>query len=314
MSQGKPVPVYSIFCSPHLRSYIYLEAHKEADVRAFTKGIRGISQFTGLSLVPTDQMGLVFSAAYEHAQKTRMLNPGDWVRMRKGPYAGDLAMIDEIEDELYMLKLKPRLARPGPGKAKKRNAPQWFNRADIEARQEVLVNVETRRTQKGYRQFYVVDGDAYRDGFLFKNFKSAWFDSGDQVRPSEHEIQDWRNAPAISANVRPEREVPQTKEELDREAMPPPALPSRLHAPTGPVLQEGEKVIVISGDLKHLRGTVTNALTGSQTVLIKPIGVKLEGDLSMLISRLCKYFEVGDYVNVIAGEHKGDAPRSCKAT
>ena len=309
MSQGKPVPIYSIFCSPHLRSYIYMEAHKEADIRAFTKGIRGISQFSGLSLVPTDQMALVFSAAHDHAQKTRLLQPGDWVRMKRWPYAGDLAMVEEIEDDMYMLKLKPRIGRVGPGKAKKRNAPAWFNRTDIEAKQELLVNVESRRTQKGFKQFYVVDGETYRDGFLFKNFKRAWFESGDQVRPSEHEIQDWRNAPAISANVRPETD-------LDKDAMPPPPLPIKTQAAPGPSLHEGDKVIVISGDLKNLRGTVTNALSGSKTVQMKPInvGIKLGGDLPILTSRLCKFFEVGDYVNVTAGEHQGDVPCSARET
>ena len=315
MSRGTPVPVYSVFCSPHLKGRIYVEAHKEADVRAFTKGIRGISAFKGLSLVPTDQMALVFSAAYSHARKTQMLRAGDWVRMKRGAYAGDLAMVEEIEDENYMVKLKPRIVRSGHGKSSKRPAPAWFNRADLEARQEFLVNVEQRRTQKGYKMFYIIDGEAYRDGFLFKNFKRGWFDSGDQARPSEHEIQDWRNAPAISGNVRPESDLPKSKEELDREAMPPPALPIKTVASSGPSLKEGDKVIVISGDVKNLRGIVVDVMSGSTTVLIKPIGlpmgVHLQDDLSISISRLCKFLEVGDYVYVIAGEHRGDVPWPC---
>ncbi|CAE7915252.1 unnamed protein product, partial [Symbiodinium necroappetens] len=305
MSHGTPVPVYSIFCSPHLKGFIYLEAHKEADVRAFTKGIRGISQYTGLSLVPTDQMALVFSAAHNHAQKTQMLRAGDWVRMKRGLYMGDLAMIEEIEDENFMVKLKPRIGGSG-GKSSKRAPPAWFNRADLEARQEVIVNTEPRRTQKGYRQFYTVNGEAYRDGFLFKSFKRGWFDSGDQVRPSEHEVQDWRNAPAISANVRPELDLPKD-EKLEREAMPPPPLPAKVLAPSGPSLREGDKVIVISGDVKNLIGVVINAVSGSTTVLIRAINLKLDQDMSISTVRLCKYLEVGDYVNVIAGEHKGDA-------
>eukprot|EP00439_Symbiodinium_sp_Y106_P033704 s243_g4.t1 len=305
MSHGTPVPVYSIFCSPHLKNFIYLEAHKEADIRAFTKGIRGISQYTGLSLVPTDQMALVFSAAHNHAQKTQMLCAGDWVRMKRGLYMGDLAMIEEIEDENFMVKLKPRIGRSG-GKSSKRAPPAWFNRADLEARQEVIVNTEPRRTQKGYRQFYTVNGEAYRDGFLFKSFKRGWFDSGDQVRPSEHEVQDWRNAPAISANVRPELDLLKD-EKVEREAMPPPPVPAKVLAPSGPSLREGDKVIVISGDVKNLIGVVINAVSGSTTVLIRALNLKLDQDMSISTLRLCKYLEVGDYVNVIAGEHKGDA-------
>ena len=114
----------------------------------FTKGINGLSQYTGLSLLPIDQMAGVFSAAKAAAQKVNVIRPGavnslhfrclfsseglnqpdfqrvprvqdncapsaadgrnfsrfftgvsskkcdmagDWVRLKKGPYGGDLA-------------------------------------------------------------------------------------------------------------------------------------------------------------------------------------------------------------------------------
>eukprot|EP00434_Breviolum_minutum_P027733 symbB.v1.2.024531.t1/scaffold2327.1/size82221/2 len=61
-------------------------APREADVRRFTKGINGVSPYTGLSLVPIDQMAGVFSAAMFSAQKVNIIRPGDWVRLKKGPY------------------------------------------------------------------------------------------------------------------------------------------------------------------------------------------------------------------------------------
>ena len=42
----------------------------------FTKGINGVSQYTGLSLVPIDQMAGVFSAAMSSAQKVNIIRPG----------------------------------------------------------------------------------------------------------------------------------------------------------------------------------------------------------------------------------------------
>ena len=87
--------------------------------------------------------------------------------------------------------------------------------------------------------------------------------------------------------------------------MPPPPVPVKKD--TGPVLQDGEEVIVHSGDLKNLRGLVTKAVFGSPTVLIQPKGVDVKGDLSIATSRLCKYFEIGDYVTVLNGDHAGDA-------
>ncbi|CAJ1370621.1 unnamed protein product [Effrenium voratum] len=305
MQKGEPLPVFSVFTVPYARGYIYMEAQKEADVRRFTKGINGISQYTGLSLVPLDQMAAVFSAAASHAQKQKLLQPGDWVRLKKAPYRGDLAQVEEIEDDVHLLKLKPRIQGGQIAKGNKKIfPPKWFNKADMEAFGQVLVQVEPRRTQKGYKHFYTVDGEAYRDGFLYKNFRSSWFVSGPDARPTEFELADWRNAPPISGNVRPEQDVPKSKEEADQEMMPPPPLPVKKD---GPRLEEGEHVIVFSGDLKNLRGTVTKAIFGSPTVLLKPHGIDVKGDVSIAVSRLCKYFEVGDYVNVISGEHEGDA-------
>eukprot|EP00440_Ansanella_granifera_P016863 gb/GFBE01018324.1/.p1 GENE.gb/GFBE01018324.1/~~gb/GFBE01018324.1/.p1 ORF type:complete len:1512 (+),score=383.19 gb/GFBE01018324.1/:1-4536(+) len=317
MTKGTPLPIYSVFFSPHLRGYIYIEAFREADVKEFIKGIRGMSQFGGFSLVPTQQMPTVFTASQLDAKKTSLLKAGDWVRMKRGHYGGDLAQVEEVQDEIVTLKLKPRIHYTSDLKrslkekgVNKRPLPRWFNKADIEAAQELLINTEVRRTQKGYKHFYVVEGEAYRDGFLYKTFKPGWFIFGEQVRPQEYELQEWRNAPAISENVRPARDLAQSKEEEDREKMPPPAVPTKVpslddDASLG--LLEGDKVIVISGDLRNLRGIITKALFGSPTVLMRPIGVDgVSGDLSIAARRLSKYFEVGNYVKVVGGDNDGD--------
>lgn len=302
---GESVPVASVFTVPYVRGYIYLEAQREADVRRFTKGINGLSQYTGLSLVPIDQMAGVFSAAKAAAQKVNVIRPGDWVRLKKGPYGGDLAQVDEVDDDMYLLKMKPRIRGGQIAKGNKKIfPPKWFHKDDMEATREVIVNVEPRKTQKGFKLFYVAHGEAYRDGFLYKNYRSTAFVSGSDVRPTEHELTDWRNAPPISEQVRPEDDLPKSKEE-EEEKMPPPPLPVKKD--TGPILQDGERVIVHSGDLKNLRGVVSKAVFGSPTVLVQPRDVDVKGDLSISTTRLCKYFEIGDYVTVLSGDHKGDA-------
>eukprot|EP00931_Biecheleriopsis_adriatica_P049247 TRINITY_DN28482_c0_g1_i1.p1 TRINITY_DN28482_c0_g1~~TRINITY_DN28482_c0_g1_i1.p1 ORF type:complete len:1525 (+),score=381.40 TRINITY_DN28482_c0_g1_i1:481-4575(+) len=317
LTRGEEVPIYTVFYSPHLRGYIYIEAHREADVKEFIKGIRGMSAFSGFSLVPTVQMPLVFTASQMDARNSTLLKVGDWVRMRRGLYGGDLAQVEEIQDDLYTLKLKPRIhhstelkrALKDKNQKQRRPAPRWFNKADVEASQELVVNVEPRRMRKSWLHFYIVEGEAYRDGFLYKTFKNGWFASGDTVRPQEYELQEWRNAPSISENVRPKKDMPTSKEEEDRERMPPPSLPSRAKAADSGLteVEEGDMVIVINGDLKGLTGVISKALYGSPTVLMKPLGVAgVHDDLSIAVSRLCKYFEVGNYVKVVSGEKNGD--------
>lgn len=318
MAQGQQCPIYSVFFSPHLRGYIYIEAFKEADVRQFIKGIRGLSQWTGFALVPAAQMPIVFTASQIDAQKKTFAKVGDWVRVKRGQYGGDLALIEEVQDEIFTLKLKPRLQfgteaakralKEAKGSAKRRPQQRWFNKADIEAAQEFLVTSEPRRTQQGFKYFYIVDGEAYRDGFLYKRFKGHWFSTGEAVRPQEHELQEWQNAPPISENTRPAKDLTDSKLEKERTLMPPPGLPVKVLSEDRPPLAEGDLVIVTSGDLKNLRGEVSKALFGSPTVLIRPLFVDgIEGQhISLAVNILCKYFEVGNYVKVVAGENQGD--------
>jgi hypothetical protein len=69
---GKECPLYSAFYNPALRGYIYVEAHKENDIRTFSKGIRGISPW-GIKLVPVGQMPQVFSAAVTDSERKEPL-------------------------------------------------------------------------------------------------------------------------------------------------------------------------------------------------------------------------------------------------
>eukprot|EP00441_Pelagodinium_beii_P041844 CAMPEP_0197631774 /NCGR_PEP_ID=MMETSP1338-20131121/8832_1 /TAXON_ID=43686 ORGANISM="Pelagodinium beii, Strain RCC1491" /NCGR_SAMPLE_ID=MMETSP1338 /ASSEMBLY_ACC=CAM_ASM_000754 /LENGTH=1441 /DNA_ID=CAMNT_0043203305 /DNA_START=30 /DNA_END=4356 /DNA_ORIENTATION=+ len=315
LQNGGDCPIYSVFCSPHLRGYIYIEAFREADVKELIKGIRGVSIFSGFTLVPTQQMPMVFTASQMDSKKASYIQVSDWVRIKRGPYAGDLALVEEIQDELYTLKLKPRLHTSNDLKtaikdreqnSQRRPQPRWFNRADLESGGEV-VNTEQRRTKQGFKFFFVVDGETYRDGFLFKQFKGHWFHRGDDVRPQEYELQDWRNTPAINENTRPDRDLPRSKDEQDREMMPPPALPAKVTTSERHPLEQGDHVIVISGDLKNLRGEITQSLFGSPTVLMRPMGVDgVHGDVNIAVTRLSKYFEVGSYVKILGGENTGD--------
>eukprot|EP00438_Fugacium_kawagutii_P020474 Skav220769 [mRNA] locus=scaffold3169:74053:75909:+ [translate_table: standard] len=144
-------------------------------------------------------------------------SPGcDWVRLKKGPYRGDLAQVDEVDDDSYLLKMKPRIRGGQIAKAlcKKVFPPKWFHKDDMEATHEVIVQKEPRKTQKGFKMFYVVHGEAFRDGFLYKNFRSSAFVSGSDARPTEYELTDWRNAPPISEQVRPTDELQRSSLEL----------------------------------------------------------------------------------------------------
>jgi len=310
-AEGKPVQIYSAFFSPHLRGYIYIEAWKEAEVREFVKGIRGISQWF-IRLVPGTQMPQVFKASFDHAEMQVRLKKGDWIRLKRGPYKGDLGMVDEVRDQEYVVKVKPRLnygadrmsaASKKDKKYQRRPVPRWFNRHDVEAG-GLVVNTERRLTSQGCRTFFLVEDEVYRDGFLYKTFKEHALLTGEHVRAQEHEIQDWKLAPPPTENTRPSIDLDQKD---DAKMMPPPVvIPKKTASVQRVPLVEGDIVIVTTGDLKNLRGTVTQVITGNSNVLVMPMGVEVKREISIDTGVLSKYFEVGDYVKAVSGENVGD--------
>lgn len=311
---GRPVDIYSVFWSQHLRGYIYVEAEKEANIRTFTKGIRGISQWS-IKLVPPMQMPQVFTATRFESMTHEHIKVGDWCRIRRGTNKNDLAMVWEIKDDLYTVKVKPRLdfgigavsnqgAKDKASRlARRRPVARWFNRTDVE-QGGLIVNVERRMTGQGYLGFYLVNDECFRDGFLFKAFKIGWLDTGDKVKAQENELQDFRFAPVPDENTRPAMDL----EVEDSVKMPPPSIiPKKAAAQKIPFI-ESDIVIVTSGDLKNLRAKVVQYLSGSPTVHVQPHNVGDDGleELHFAIDVLSKYFEVGDHIKVVAGEHEGD--------
>jgi len=311
--EGKPVPIHSAFFAPHLRGYIYIEAFKEAEIRKFIRGIYGISPWA-INLVPVLQMTSVFTSAITDGSKQKDIKAGDWVRVKRGAYKDDLALVDEIKDDQYIVKLKPRLDI-GRKQAKdrderihrRRSVARWFNRQDVEAG-GLVVNTEKRMTPTGYLTFYIVGEEAYRDGYVFKNMKVGFFEiDPERVKPQEHEIQDWRTVPPPSESNRPQMDL--ALEEDTKKLMPPPSfIPKKSVAHQKLPLEEGDIVICCQGDLKNLRGEVVKAISGQPTVMVRPIEHRdaLKGDISFARDMLSKYFGVGDYVKVLGGEHMGD--------
>lgn len=75
-TSGKPCPLHSAFHSPHLKGYMYVEAHKEVDVRNFVRGIRGINPWQ-IKLVPGPQMAQVFKSSLMDADMKQHVKVGD---------------------------------------------------------------------------------------------------------------------------------------------------------------------------------------------------------------------------------------------
>jgi len=167
-----------------------------------------------------------------------------------------------------------------------------------------VVGTSSYMTALGAMTFFTVDDEKYRDGYCWQSLRSSYFDYGpDKVRPSEHEVQDWRLAPPIDENTRPDFEE-------EKEEMPPPPAPSvpplRSVLQASLRLKEHDVVIVTEGEMKNLRGRVTRAVTGEPSIRVElQLGAETQ-TLSFQENMLNKWFEAGDRVQILDGEHEGD--------
>lgn len=98
--------IKSAIALDHLKGFIYIEADKESHVVNAIKGLRNLQQW-GFKLVPIKEMPEVVSIP----KRKKTLKKGDWCRVKRGLYKGDIAQILEIDDTKgkITIKLIPRL-------------------------------------------------------------------------------------------------------------------------------------------------------------------------------------------------------------
>ena len=171
--------------------YVYVEARKQADVLAALDGIMNVYPRTKIVLVPIKEMPDLLRVT-----RSEQLNPGGYVRIKRGKYAGDLAQIDEVETNGLeaSLRIVPRLdygqnedanapmvdggIRGEAAKRKRAGAfglnnpanrppPRLFS--DVEAKKHhYKFLVQTSMADKKHWQYM---NETYINGFLIKDFK-----------------------------------------------------------------------------------------------------------------------------------------------
>ncbi|KAK4538292.1 hypothetical protein CDCA_CDCA17G4317 [Cyanidium caldarium] len=185
---GSPLAFTAVVAPDHLRGALYVEAQREADVRTAIQGMHLVYQ-RRVQLVPIKEMVDVLTVRRQRQQAK--LVRGQWVRLRRGLYAGDLAQVYEVREEEAVVKLVPRvdlraLARkarygggdgeqvPGAGNARRgthprrqdRPPPRLLDKAEVT---RVLgINVFGRRDPRTGEWFDEFDGDNYKFGLLYK--------------------------------------------------------------------------------------------------------------------------------------------------
>ena len=93
LNNGKPLMVLQVFECENTQGAIFVEAYKLSHVEQLTRGIAGIYG-KGLKMIPIGEMTDVMKAC--SVMKECPVEPKQWVRIAKGPFKDDLALIEKV--------------------------------------------------------------------------------------------------------------------------------------------------------------------------------------------------------------------------
>ncbi|KAM3160524.1 Transcription elongation factor SPT5 [Lachancea thermotolerans] len=286
---NKKLKIMSIFQRDNYSGRIYIEAPKQSVIEKFTTGVPDIYPAQKL-LIPVQELPLLLKP--DKSDDVR-LEEGSYVRIKRGIYKGDLAVVDQISENNLevLLKIVPRLdygkndeidADTNTRKQKRptfaqRPPPQLFNPT-------MALRMDQANLYKRDDRHFTYRNDDYVDGYLFKSFRIQYLETKN-IQPSVEELARFGSKEGnldlttISQTIKKAQAAKVT-------------------------FQIGDRVEVLSGEQKGSKGFVTRTSMDIIAVNLPQLGMKA---LEFPISSLRKIFEAGDHVTVVGGDHQGDA-------
>ena len=284
-----------------MAGYVYVEAMKKADVDEALDGVMHVFPRTKTVLVPVKEMPDLLRVT-----KSEELNPGGWVRIKKGLYEGDLAQIEEVETNGLSLtvRLVPRLdygqddnirGAPlvaGADAKRKRIPPSAANRppqrlfSEQEARKKNGKFLTASTGLSGRSWTYM--GNNYEDGFLIKELKIQNVITKD-VNPKLDEVTKFTRGAADGT------------ENLDLESL----AQSLKNTANANSYLPGDYVEVYQGEQRGVMGK-TISVQGEIVTIRVGEGDLAGQNLDVPVKGLRKRFKAGDHVKVIGGSRWRD--------
>ena len=296
------IGIFSASALDKFTGCIYVEAHREFHVKEAVKGLK-ILNMNLIDIISVKEVTQIFTP-----DPTRNIDiqVGQFVRVKRGQYDGDLAIIQNFDDDFKkcLVKLVPRLysgstfdddpADNTPGaklrsyhekvremKAKNIRPPQkFFDPAEFPDCQKDM----STRGNKAYRY----KGKLYEDGLLSNRFPTGNLQL-DNVVPTYEEVTMFQKA-------EPNKEL---REELMERAK----FTINESKKFLKNLEKDDKVKIISGDLKGLTGNVMEF--SDNGVKVMPNFDLVSEPIYFMPSEIVKMFEIGEHVEILAGKHKG---------
>jgi len=316
--QGKPLGITAAVAGQS-RGKIFIESYSEPAVIEAIQGFRKVYP-NSRKLVPISDMTTVMAVI----SKSKPVKRNDWVRMTRGHYKGDLALVKSVKDSgvKCVIQAVPRLdltlgdLPPEEARARRktvRPAQKFFNASEIAALGKDLYR---QRFPGGGEMCDYFEGNYYHDGYLLKevNVGTMVKPCGVEEPPTLDELQRFRRRSKKTENS-DSRYDDGGNEENEGSRIAASLLDelSELQGETGLDKTDqnvsacfviGDTVEVIEGDLVGMRGKLIS-IDGS-TIKMKPSNAAELADtteVEFLASQVRKYIPVGSHVKVIDGRY-----------
>lgn len=314
--RGIDIGIFSAIAPEHLKGRIYIEAFSAAQVEFAISGLDLISAYGGIKAIPLDEMTDVLKLG----KRPNKLANGDWVRLTRGMYKGDLAQVcnsrEGTSDNVVSLRMIPRLDLKleknyledmehefhddkDSGPRRKGRPPQrLFDKKEL-FRLTGSADVYTQRDMQSGQIYEVFNDELFRFSLLYKPKVSVkTLTTGKDVQPTVEELERWLMAEQHMKSMH----------EADGDTLEAEEAAQGLQLDIGSVagrktskLAKGDAVKVTTGEQKGLEGKISSF--DGDMVLIKVPEIPVP--LRVSRSDVAKQFTVGEHVKVSNGKNAG---------
>lgn len=305
----KEIHIFSASALDKFAGCIFIEAHRDFHVKDAIRGLKALNM-NSVDIIAVKEITQIFAP---DPRNNINLQTGQFVRVKRGLYDGDLATIENFDESLKKITVKiiPRILS-GTAFDDNMDAEAMKENQGVEgfakkntyfAKLRQLQKKNLRPPKKLFNadefdnvktiernsNLYEYNKKKYTNGLLLMNIRLSNLEI-ENVVPTFEEVTMFQKAELRKEN----------REELMKMAIETIEESKKVLKN----LDKGDKVKIISGDLKGLYGQVIEV--GDNAVKVQPIIEMYNLDaIDFMPSEIVKVFMLGDHVEILSGKYKG---------